>query len=115
MLDVIIKNLDFVWLPITWFVVHKHQRVKATGFVLACILTLRLQVELMESIDHASGILHLLESHVLYRGQMIYTVVFILYLTLACYSPKTDKIIFFAASLSIYFLTFCASMLIMLL
>ncbi len=115
MINTIITNLDFVWLPITWFVVHKHQRMKAFLFVLACILTLRLQVELMESVHHPHGMLSLLDSHVLYRGQMIYTLVIIFFLILAHFSPKTEKIVFFAACLSMYFLTFCFSMVMMLL
>ena len=115
MVDILIVNIDCLWLPIAWFVVHKHQRLKAFLFVMSCIMTLRLQVQLMEEINYPTGMLSLLDSHVLYRGQIIYSIVIMLFLILAYFSSKTLKIVFFAACLSIYFLTFCFSMVMMLL
>lgn len=105
--------IDFLWLPVTWFCVHRQHRWIALGFVLTCILTLRAQVELMESINFTHGIMPFMDSHVYPRGLVTYSVFFALFLVLAYFSPRTRKIIFFAAALSLYVLAFCMSMLVM--
>lgn len=115
MMDILIEHIDWIWLPIGWFAVHKKHRIKAVGFIMACILMLRLQVELMEEINHPTGIMTLMDSHVLDRGQIVYAVFIMLFLILAHFSAQTEKIIFFAACLSVYFMAFVASTLIMLL
>ncbi|MCB9988190.1 MAG: hypothetical protein H6868_02520 [Rhodospirillales bacterium] len=105
--------VDFLWLPAAWFVVHKHQRWFVLGFIFVCLLTFRTQVELMESIGYGTGILALMKSSVYNRGLIIYSIIFALYMILAYFSPGTQKVIFFAASLSIYILAFCFSMIMM--
>ena len=117
MMDIFLEHIDWIWLPIGWFAVHKQHRLKTTVFIMACILTLRLQVELFEEIGHPTGVLpwSLMESHVLDRGQIVYAVFIMLFLIMAHFSARTDKIIFFAACLSVYFATLLISTLIMLL
>jgi hypothetical protein len=105
--------IDVLWLPVAWITVHSHQRVKASIFIAACILTLRTQVELMESIHAPTGLLKVLHSDVYPRGLIVYGVIIALFLLLAWLSPGTRNVVFFAASLSIYIFAFCASMLVM--
>ena len=102
--------IDLIWLPISWFAVHKHHRWYTLGFVITCILTLRTQVELMNVIGYPTGILTLINSPVFDRGLIIYSIVTAIFLALAHFSPKTRIVIFFAASLSVYIFTFCASL-----
>ena len=105
--------VDFLWLPAALLIVHKHQRLFVLAFILISLLTFRTQVELMQAIGYDTGILNLMKSSVYNRGLIIYSVIFGLYLILAYYSPGTQKVIFFAASLSIYILAFCFSMIMM--
>lgn len=115
MMDIFLEHIDWIWLPIGWFAVHKQHRLKTAVFIIVCILTLRLQVELFEEIGHPTGTLSIMDSHVLDRGQIIYAVFIMLFLIIAHFSARTEKIIFFAACLSVYFLTFFTSTLMMLL
>lgn len=111
--DFVGNYVDFLWLPATWFLAPPKHRAMALAFVVVSLATLRTQVELMESTGYETGFLPLMDSHVLTRGMVAWGVVTALYLVLAHFSPKTTRIIFMAASLSIYFLAFCFSMLLM--
>lgn len=115
MIDLIYQWIDLLWLPLSWFVVHKHQRFMTLGFLLTGILTMRTQIEIMESIGYPTGILPLLHSGLYERGLVTYGVIFGLFLLLAHFSKKTASIVFFAATLSIYIFSLCASMIVMLL
>lgn len=105
--------VDFLWIPVAFIMVHKRHRTKAAVFVLACLMTFRTQVQLMESTGYVTGFLPILESHVYNRGLVAYSILIALYLILAYFSPRTAPIVFFAASLSVYILAFCITMLIM--
>ena len=107
--------IDFIWLPIGLFVVHKHQRPLCFAFILTCLVTLRTQVELIESTGFNKGFLDIMDVSMLTRGMLVYSFVIMGFLVLAYYSPRTKGIIFFAALLSIYVLAFCLSMLVMVL
>ena len=104
-----------IWLPIMLVIVHKRQRFMALGFVLSCMLMMRLMAELMDSIGYPTGILPFMTSHVFYRGIVVYTVFYALYAALAYYSPNTRSSVFLAASISIFFVAGFAFALLMLL
>ena len=105
--------IDFLWLPVAWFVVPKKHRWYALAFVITGIATLRAQVELMESTGYETGFLPIMTSNVYPRGLIVWSVIIALFMVLAHFSPKTREIVFFAAALSIYILAFCFSMLLM--
>lgn len=105
--------IDFIWLPLSLLLVHKSQRLMTAGFVLACLLTLRLQVEIMKSVGAFHGFFNLLGWDALKRGQLTYSLMLALFCVLAHYSPKTPAVIFLAVVLSLYILTACVAMLIM--
>lgn len=107
--------IDLLWLPVALVAVHEGQRIKTCVFLLVCILTLRAQVELMETIGHPKGLVGLLHSGAYERGLVVYGIIFALFLLLAYFSANTKGIVFFAATLSIYIFAFCASMVVMLL
>jgi hypothetical protein len=115
MTHLIYQWIDFIWLPIGVIIVQKEQRIMAFAFILTCLLTLRTQVELIESTGFDTGFLGFMESSMLSRGMVVYSIVIMLFLILAHYSPKTRGAIFFAATLSIYIIAFCSSMIIMVL
>jgi len=109
----IFKVIDVLWLPLSWFVVRPYQRWITLAFVLTCILTLRLQVELMDSTGFSFGFMHLMASSSYARGLVVYGAAIAIFLILAYLSPKVEKIIVFGAALSIYFAAFCTSMVLM--
>lgn len=113
MLSFLYQWIDLLWLPVALVTVHKGQRVLVVAFMLVCILTLRVQVELMHSFGKPGGFTGLLESGAYERGLVTYGIVFALFLILAYFSPRTQGVVFLAATLTIYILTFCLSMLVM--
>ena len=115
MTEHIYQWLDLVWLPVAWFVVHRNHRWMALGFILTCALTLRTQVELMKSVGFETGILPLLNGPLMARGMIAYGIAIALYLILAHFSQGTSKMIFLTASITIYIVTFCLTMILMLL
>ncbi|MFN3826223.1 MAG: hypothetical protein ACK4NR_01210 [Micavibrio sp.] len=113
MTDLIYQWIDLLWVPVALVAVHKGQRLKTVVFLLVCILTMRAQVELMEHIGKPSGFTGLLETEAYERGLITYGIIFALFLLLAYLSPHTKGIVFFAATISLYVLSFCFSMLVM--
>ena len=107
--------LDLIWLPIGLFVVNKEQRLWVLGFFVGCMLMMRMQVELMDVTGYPTGFIQLLSSTALDRGLVIYSIFYVLYLILAHYSPNTKGPIFVAGSISIFFMAFFTSSIIMVL
>jgi|GEM_PF-492783 len=112
-MDGIMAYIDFIWLPVTWFAVHHHQHLKSMLFVLACLLTLRTQVEVMEAFGHPDGFLPFAHGSAQLRGMIVYSFFILIFLILAHFSPRRDGMLLFAACLSAYIMAFCASMLVM--
>ncbi len=111
----ILQWIDLIWLPVSLLVVHKGQRVLALAYFAACMLMLRLQVELISSIGYPTGILPLLNSGLFLRGLVVYALFNAGYLVIAYFSPGSDKHVFLAASISIFFAALFTSMIIMVL
>jgi len=107
--------LDLIWLPIGLFVVNKDQRLWVLGFFAGCMLMMRMQVELMHTTGYPTGFINLMSSQALDRGLLIYSIFYVLYLVLAHYSPNTKGPIFVAGSISIFFMAFFTSSIIMVL
>lgn len=113
MIDHFYQWIDAIWLPITWFAVHKRHRIYALLFVATCMLTMRTQVALMKEIGFDGGMTPLMQAPSYDRGLILYSVFIAIYLLMAHYSPRTTTVIFVAASVSMYILAFCISMLVM--
>ncbi|PJB71370.1 MAG: hypothetical protein CO093_05320 [Alphaproteobacteria bacterium CG_4_9_14_3_um_filter_47_13] len=107
--------IDLIWLPIGWFAVPKQHRFKTLAFIITCILTLRTQVELVESTGFNTGFLPFLDTPVYMRGLIIYSILIAFFLVLAHFSAATHKIVFLTASLAIFFFAFMVSMVVMVL
>ena len=105
--------VDFLWVPLGFFVATKEQRWIVLAFILTCLLTLRMQIELMEETGYSSGFTGLFESAAHTRGMVTYSILIMLYLVLIHYSKKTRKIVLFAASITIYIFSFVLSLIIM--
>jgi hypothetical protein len=91
-------------------VCHKSHRLLGALFVATCLLSLRTQVELMQTVGFSMGFLPWLQSPSEVRGLVVYSIAILVFLVLARLSPQTKKIVFFAVSITVYILAFCASM-----
>ena len=107
--------IDLLWIPIALFVVDKKHRVKTIAFIVTCMLTMRTQIELIEGTGFAQGFTPFFDAPMHTRGLIVYGTVIMLFLMLAHFSHRTQPIIFFAATLSIYFIAFVISMIVMVL
>lgn len=114
MSGIIYQWIDLLWLPIALMAVHRKHWIYALSFIVAGAVTLRTQIELMESINYPTGFFPFFETPLYTRGLIVYSIIYALYLLLAHYSRATRPIVFFAGTLSFYFLAFCISMGIML-
>lgn len=80
-------------------------------FVLMCAFTMRIQIEIMESIGYGeSGILNFMDSSLYNRGLVSYGIVMVLFLILTYFSPRIKAEVFLAAMLSEYILAVCGTM-----
>lgn len=112
MTDLIYQWIDLIWLPITFFAVHKRLRVKSLIFTVMCIFTMRTQIAIMDSIGYGeSGILGIMDSSLYHRGLVSYGLVIVLFLILTYFSPRIKAEVFLAAMLSEYILAVCGTML----
>ena len=74
---------DIIWIPIAAISVHKGQRLKAIAFVLFCMITMRLQVEIVRSTEFDTGFLNFMTSDIFNRAQITYSIFIVLYLILS--------------------------------
>lgn len=100
--------LDLVWLLIAPVLVHPGQRLKVLGFVFVCLLMLRLQVELAETMGFAKGVTGWFTWAPMFRGYVVYGIFIALFLLLSYFSPRSGAI-YLAASLTIFFMAFLVS------
>lgn len=105
--------IDLLWLPVTWFVAHRAHRAGLTVFAATCILTMRTQVELIESTGYGTGFLPFLTGPLYARGLVVYSLVVALFLLLAHYSPRVSGYVFLAAGITLYLFAFCLALLVM--
>ncbi len=107
--------IDLLWLPSAFFITARGKRLLTAGFIVSCMILLRLQVELLAEGGFPNGIMGFMESGILARGMMTYGVFIALFLLISRLSPGVDKSIHIAASISVFFAAFCVSTLIMVL
>ena len=114
-MNFVIQWIDVIWLPIAWFVVHKHQRSWTMGLIVSCMVMMRLQIELMVSIGYENGLVGFFDAHVSHRALTVYSLFYMLFIGLAAYSPNTRQVIVMGAAISVFFAAFFISTLIMVL
>ena len=105
--------LDVVWIPVAALVVHKGQKLKAVAFVVLCMMVMRLQIEIVESTGFRKGFTGLMDASLYHRGLIVYGVFITIYLLLSYFSPYTKGVIYLAASISIFFMAFLVSSIVM--
>ncbi len=115
MFDFLYHWADAIWLPIVYFTVHKKHKWYALGLVVACMILIRLQAEMMVYIGYGNGIMGLMKSNVHTRGLAVSGFFYVLFLAIAHFSPRTQGVVFMAACLTIFFMLFCTVAIIMLL
>ncbi|MCD8497375.1 MAG: hypothetical protein LRZ85_04405 [Alphaproteobacteria bacterium] len=95
--------LDLLWLPVAMLAVHRHQRLIVLAFMAACMVMMRLLVELVQSLGYPYGIVGLLDAPLLERGAAVYSLFYLLYLLIVRFSPSSYKVVLLAASITIFF------------
>jgi hypothetical protein len=109
-----VQWLDFLWIPVAALATHGVQRYYACTLAVACIVSLRLQTELLTwagiGMTGATGYFSMPP---MMRGMMTYAVLLALFLALSYYSPNTRGVIYMAACLSVYVIAFCLSLVVM--
>lgn len=111
----ILNWADLIWFPLAFFAVHKSQRVIVAGFLVASMVMMRLLAELVSSIGYPFGLLGFWDLHVFLRGLIVYSIFYGLYLLLAFFSPGSFRVVLLAASISIFFITALAAVIVMVL
>jgi hypothetical protein len=104
---------DLAWLPIGMIVAAPRHRLFIAGYVGACVFTLRAQIEMMATTGHPRGIMHLLDGDPLLRGQIAYGIVTAVFFAMVFASRKAHPAVALAASLVVYLMAFCISMVIL--
>lgn len=107
--------IDLLWLPVALIVTRRRKWLVMTGFILACVLLLRLQVELLAEGGYPNGLLGFMQMGILTRGQITYSVFIAAFLLITRYSPGVNRNILVAAAITIFFAAFCISSVIMVL
>lgn len=111
----LIQYADLLWIPVALLVVERRAWLVTCGFVLACALLLRLQVQLLEQIGFPGGLTGMIDMPVLHRGMITYSVFILIYLVLAYFSKGTSRTIHLAASIATMITALCVSSVIMVL
>jgi hypothetical protein len=109
----LLQWIDLIWLPITWFAVHREHRFYAMGYICACLFSLRLQKELLDSMDVPGGITGWIAMDPALRGLIIYGGFIVFFLITSYYSKGTGGVIYMAAALSLFVISFAVSMIAM--
>ncbi len=105
--------LDVIWIPVAALAVNAGQRLKAVAFVILCMLVMRLQIEIVESTGFRKGFTGLWDMSLYHRGLLTYGIFITIYLLLSYFSPYTKGVIYLAASISIFFMAFLVSSIVM--
>jgi hypothetical protein len=103
-----------LWIPVALVIVHKGQHIKIVFFILLVSFVLKLQVELIQSTGFAKGFTGWIDMGIFQRGAIVHSVFIALFILLSYLSPRTKTPIYLAASLSLFFMSFFASSLFML-
>lgn len=103
-----------LWIPLACFVAHKGQRLKIALFILLLSFVLQLQVEVIESTGFTKGFTGLVDIGLFQRGIVIHSIFIALFMLLSYLSPRTRSEIYLAAALSLFFMSFFLSSLVML-
>lgn len=110
-----IEYIDLAWIALVPFLVKKRLWVKTILFILACVLVLRFQVELMDVIGFPNGFVGLMDYPLMNRGLITYAVFIAGFLILTHFSQDEDAYIFMAAAISVFFAAFVVSSIILVL
>lgn len=111
----LIPWLDLIWVPVALLVVERGRKIKTALFAASCVLMLRFQIELLQSVGFPRGIFGLVDMPLLMRGQITYALFVLFFLLMSYWSPGVDKHVHIAASITIFITAFCVSTIVMVL
>ena len=113
--ETLFQWIDLLWFGVVLAVLPRQLWIKASLFVLICVIMLRLQIELFESFGWETGYLPFLTLPLFARGLITYGVFTAVYLMLSAYSARINPFVYMAASITIFIIAFCVSSIVMVL
>ena len=113
------QNLTGQWMLLLWILpacvlAHKGQRLKISLFIVLLAVVLQLQVEVIQSTGFDKGFTGWVDISIFKRGLVVHSIFIALFTLLSYISPRTRSIIYLAAALSLFFMSFFVSSLVML-
>lgn len=95
--------IDLAWaMPVIAITPPRHRFI-AVGYILCCMIMLRLLIELMESLDFEHGFLPWMDATPWYRGQMVFGVGHLVFMGIAFISAEKERATFMAAAITVFF------------
>ncbi|MCI5059553.1 MAG: hypothetical protein MRY79_00615 [Alphaproteobacteria bacterium] len=104
-----IEWIDLFWVVVALVLLHGKQKIQGALFVLVCVFSLRLQIELMQEVGYPDGFVGLIGLPLLYRGFIAYGIFVAGFLSLLHLSKDDSPYIFMAASITVFIVAFCVS------
>lgn len=101
--------LDILWIPFAVAIVHKGQIIKASAYIIVCMMVMRLQIQIIDMMGYNTGVTGWLDWPAIVRGYVVYGFFIGLFLLLSYLSPYTKGAIYLAASLTLFFIAFTIS------
>lgn len=98
-----VHYIDFIWLPIALLTVPRGRRIIAVFFLIATMIMMRLQVELLEFIGYPYGILTLIDWSVFLRASFVYNAFNAGFIIFLCLSKEANTPLVMAAAMSAFF------------
>lgn len=104
---------DILWLPALLFVVHKPQRLLAAGYVVFCMIMLRLEVGFINEMGFTNGLTGFITMQAFSRGLIVFSIGSLIFGGLSYVSPRTKGSIYLAASITVFFTSSLISFIVM--
>jgi hypothetical protein len=98
---------DLIWILVGIAFIPKNHKTMGVIFLVVLALTMRTCVELIIGFGGETGFLPFWDTPLLKRGVIISSIMSALYILLSYFSSRSQSIIYFAASLSIYVMYLC--------
>lgn len=107
-----IPYIDLLFIPLTIMLLPRVRWLVALGFLMGCMIMMRMQIELMTMIGYPYGILGFApDLHVMVRGMIVYCTAYMGYIIYLRLSRQDSGALLMIGAFSIFFALLVVSML----
>lgn len=103
-----IQYIDAIWIFIALLIANRGQRLVAVGYVVACMLMMRMQIEFIVDMEYDT-LLNLLPFPMFETGVITYSIFNALYLGFLQFSRANRGALLMASTISIFFVALIAT------